>query len=486
MEIKKVSKLNILYIAESIIFLVLCFFFTPKIDDIIFHYNEFFQFNDLKSFFHCVMYYGNGRILGNALCFFFAKIPKVFYFVEFVLVQLFCFSTEKLVGIKHSKIYFLTIFLFQPIFNFIDVASWLCGFINYFIPILLLVLVLLVLKGYSKEKSKVMQVFSCIAIVVLGVSEQLFMQHNTAVNLLISLMFFAFCIYKKKNLLPSVLLIISNIAGFGILFGYKYYIDIEQTWADPNYNSLIFSLDGVSAMIYKLEQHVGTFVFFFFSCVVVYTILVLIIFHMDRKDKSIRFKKLNVFLLLLYYPATVYDLWIFFTNNQKSVKYGILLLCLFALNFIGLSYSFIKAVFLKLPKPLKLKTATILLFGVCSIVPLFLVNNAGVFRGNFFFYICVSICVLFIADFAEKEYGFNFEKLLFAFSICACAVCIAYIPAFYESRCAYNFKEENYKTEYILPSCNKIFGDNDSFWKYAEGNIDHEFIPYKEFKEMQK
>ena len=101
---------RLLYIIESLLFLLLCCFFVPKIDDIIFKYNEFFQFNDLKGFIHSAVYYGNGRFLGNGLGILFSKIPKVFYFIEFISVQLFCFLAEKLTEIKNAKNYFMIVF----------------------------------------------------------------------------------------------------------------------------------------------------------------------------------------------------------------------------------------------------------------------------------------------------------------------------------------------------------------------------------------
>lgn len=493
MKTKKLSKSDIVYIAESLAFFVLCFFFVPKIDDVIFKYNEFFQFTDFKGFLHSVIYYGNGRFLGNGLGIIFSKIPQVFYFVEFVLVQLFCFAFEKLTQIKNAKVYALTVFLLQPIFFVKQIESWLCGFINYFVPILLLVFILLIIKkDCEKEPSSAAKVFHCIAIVFLGFTEQLYVQHNAVMNLVIAITVLVVFIHKKKNILEPVLLIISNTVGLLLLLGYKYYIDFEQTWVykyskfDDSPRGLIFSLDSISEMVNAIVQNIGTFIFFFFSCVVLYTILMMIILHMDKKDKSIKFKKLNVFLMILYYPAALLTFVLFVTDNLKNIKFAVVLGVLFAFNIIGFGYSLIKAVFMKLPFKLKIETAMLVFYGLASVVPFIIYSRTGIFRGYFFFYLFICFMILIVADFAKKEYEFNLEKLIFLFSICACIVSVGYIPAFYESRCAYNYKAENYKTEYILPSCNKIFGDEDFYWPFAEGNIDHEFIPYKEFKEMQK
>ena len=55
MKTKRLSKFDIVYIVESLAFLVLCLFFVPKIDDVIFKYNEFFQYNDFKEFLNSVI-----------------------------------------------------------------------------------------------------------------------------------------------------------------------------------------------------------------------------------------------------------------------------------------------------------------------------------------------------------------------------------------------------------------------------------------------
>lgn len=489
MEIKKVSKLNILYIAESIIFLVLCFFFTPKIDDIIFHFDEFFKFTNFKELVYQTLYYGNGRILGNGFGILFSKIPEVFYFVEFVLVQIFCFSAEKLTEIKNSRVYFMTVFLLQPIFFVKQVESWLCGFINYFVPILLLMFILLILKNCNNEQSKVRRLFSCVGIIVLGFAEQLFVQHNAVMNLVIAVTVLIVFIRKKKCVLEPVLLIISNIAGLALLLGYNYYIDFEQTWVymnDVELGTLVFSLDSISEMVKVLVSNLGTFVYVYFASIVIYTILMAVILHMDSKDKTIKFKKLNVCLMALYYPAAVLVFVLCLVDKLSVMRYAVIIAGLFALNIIGFSYSFIKAVFLKMPLKLRIASLLTFLYALASAVPFLVYAILGAFRGVWFAFILLSLFVLMIADFARNEYGFKFEKQLFIFSICACIVTACYVPAYAIQRQIYNYKAENYKTEYYLPAANRVLVDQDGAWELAEGSIDHEFIPYKEFKKMQK
>lgn len=489
MESKKSYNLNVLYIVESVIFLVLCCFFTPKIDDIIFHFDEFFRFTNFKELVQQTLYYGNGRLLGNGFGILFSKIPEVFYFVEFVLVQIFCFSAEKLTEIKNSRVYFMTVFLLQPIFFVKQVESWLCGFINYFVPILLLVFILLILKKCGSEQSKAKRLFSCVGIVVLGFAEQLFVQHNAVMNLVIAVTVLVLFIRKKKNVLEPVLLIISNIAGLALLLGYNYYIDFEQTWVyknDVELGTLIFSLDSISEMVKVLVSNIGIFVYVYFASIVIYTIMMAVILHMDKKDKTIKFKKLNVCLMALYYPASLMVFVLCLLDKLTVMRYAVLIAGLFALNIIGFLYSFIKAVFLKMPVKLRIISALTLFYALASAVPFLVYAILGAYRGIWLTYTLLCLFVLIVADFARNEYGFKFEKQLFIFSVCSCVVTACYIPAYAVQKQIYNYKAENYKTEYYLPASDQVLVDQDLAWRFAEGNIDHEFIPYKEFKEMQK
>lgn len=481
--------MNILYIVESLLFLVLCFFFVPKIDDVIFKYNEFFQFTDFKGFLHSTVYYGNGRFLGNGLCILFSRIPKIFYFVEFALVQVFCFAVEKLTEIKNSKNYFLMVFILQPIFFVNQVESWLCGFINYFVPTLLLVIILIILKKCAGDISKPKRVFSCVAVVILGLAEQLFVQHNAVMNLVIAVTVLIIFIRKKKSILESVLLIISNIAGCILLFGYKYYVDYEQTWVykytEPQ-GTTILSLNSIGEMVKVLVSNIGIFVYTYFACIAVYTILMAVILHIDKKDKSIKLKKLNVLLMLLYYPIAAIVFVLHLLDKLTVMRYAVVIAVFFVLNLIGFGYSFIKAVFLKMPVRLKITSAIVLFYALASVVPFLIYTTSGAFRGIWFAYTLVCLFTLIAADFARREYEFKFEKQLFVFSICACIVTACYIPAYAVQREIYNYKAENYKTEYYLPSASRVLVDQDMAWDYAEGNIEHEFISYKEFCEMNK
>lgn len=381
--------------------------------------------------------------------------------------------------------------MLEPIFFVNQVESWLCGFVNYFFPILLLVFILLLLKINSSKISKVRRTINCIAVFILGIAEQLFVQHNAVINFVIAATVLVLFICKKKSLAEPVLLVISNIIGCALLFGYKFYIDFERTWVykyidHQTQGSTVFSLDSLGEKIKLLVSNIGTFIYAYFACVVIYTTLLSVILHMDKEDKSIKLKKLNVFLMLLYYPTAVFVLVLYVMDKNQDMRYAIVIAGLFALNAIGFVYSFIKAVFIKMPLKLKITSAIILLYAIASVAPFLIYTTTGAFRGIWFAYMLVSLFVLLIADFSRREYNFYFDKSVAIFSICACVATAVYIPAYAVQRQIYNYKAENYKTEYYLPAASRVLVDQDMAWEYAEDVIIHEFIPYKEFNNMQK
>ena len=140
-----------------------------------------------------------------------------------------------------------------------------------------------------------------------------------------------------------------------------------------------------------------------------------VILHMDSKDKTIKFKKLNVCLMALYYPAAVLVFVLCLVDKLSVMRYAVIIAGLFALNIIGFSYSFIKAVFLKMPLKLRIASLLTFLYALASAVPFLVYAILGAYRGIWLTYTLLCLFVLMVADFARNEYGFKFEKQLLIF-----------------------------------------------------------------------
>lgn len=146
-------KKNGLFIVESILLFILCSFFVPTCDDIIFRLDDFFQFENVQQLFHAVLYYGNGRFAGNFLLLVFSRIPQVFYVLQFIMLVSFSILLEKLLQLKNLREYILCVIVLAPLPLFKECVAWMSAVINYFIPVYLLVLTAFVLKAcFVKNK----------------------------------------------------------------------------------------------------------------------------------------------------------------------------------------------------------------------------------------------------------------------------------------------------------------------------------------------
>ncbi len=474
-------------------FFILTFFFVPKIDDIIFNLNEFFQFKTFKEFLYETIYYGNGRYLGNGLALLFSKIPKVFYIIEFILVQIFCFSAEKLIGIKNSKLFFLTAFLLQPIQFVNQITSWICGFINYFIPIELLIFLILIIKSYKKELSVPVKIGRCFILALLGFCEQLFVQHNAVMNIVI-IVTVIFCLKKdKKSIYESVIVLIANIIGAVLLFGYNSYIDMTKMWtyqtglSSGTTQSLKFALyqDSLKSFIKNIVSNTGVFIFCFLGCIFLYSVLIYIVVQVDKEEKLFKHKGIIYFFNSMFYIASAFTVILNFLDKLAETKYVIIVSVIFGLSLVGNMISLIK-LFKHFDKKLIIIVCVMFLYGVAAYSPFIVYNARGAFRGCEFFYIMFTFATLLIFNSAVKKYNLNPEKPCIAVCAFAMAVTIAYTVAYARECKIYDYKIEHYKTNYYLPKGSRILVDQNTTWEYAEGNIEHEFICYKEFKALSE
>ena len=57
------------FVLEIIMLFVMSSFFIPTVDDLIFKFQ--FEYHSINEFIKYVVYYGNGRVLGNAVLLFF-------------------------------------------------------------------------------------------------------------------------------------------------------------------------------------------------------------------------------------------------------------------------------------------------------------------------------------------------------------------------------------------------------------------------------
>lgn len=77
-----------IWLMEILLLFILSAFFVPTVDDLIFRFS--FEYHSVREFLHYVIYYGNGRLLGNAFVLFFSRHTALFYALQTILFAVFC------------------------------------------------------------------------------------------------------------------------------------------------------------------------------------------------------------------------------------------------------------------------------------------------------------------------------------------------------------------------------------------------------------
>lgn len=223
----KLEKLKSNEASSSFVVLLFCVMFVGLA--IVFHFiplvsddREFLSLNfrNIEEAINYALHYGNGRFLGNlggivlAPHSIFAAIYKAFTISLLgILIPLFLQAKNKL---TYLLSYFLI--LTVPARIYAQVYSWNCGNVNYVTPIVLLILGLMLIRG--EVKSTFDLILKSVLIIILGISQQLFVEHNAVVNICVAVAMVLYTFYRgihKKRLL-SLFWTISNLIGAYLLF----------------------------------------------------------------------------------------------------------------------------------------------------------------------------------------------------------------------------------------------------------------------------
>ena len=203
------------YFAVFIFFLFMMYCFPLASDDYLFLHYDINRFGDALS---KALYYGNGRLLGNLLTIIVVRIPWLLYTVKAVFMTALVVAVSKLTaqGKKEKELPFLftTFVLVLGVSNsvFSECYSWTSGFNNYVPPIVILLVCVILMQ--KEHKNIFIEIIDDVIIVVLGICGQLFVEHNTVVNVVIA---FAVVIYafirEKSKIIKSILWFTSTVIG---------------------------------------------------------------------------------------------------------------------------------------------------------------------------------------------------------------------------------------------------------------------------------
>lgn len=218
-----------------------------------------------------------------------SKLPEIFYPIEAIIVTAFSICVEKLTDLKNSKLFVMAFIILQPICVYKEIISWMSAFINYLIPIAFFVFTMVIVKNNLLSKSKLYSIL----LILFGFCEQLFIEHNTIINILFISVILVYGIKKHLGFIKeSVILLASNIIGAGVMFLYNFYIDYSKTYtasfAEPYRKTILSDLSSdrlKGAVIFAAKNIQYPFIMFGSSLFLI-SVLFITMFYVEKRQQS--------------------------------------------------------------------------------------------------------------------------------------------------------------------------------------------------------
>lgn len=215
------GKKNRIFPLFCAVFLFFCWvmFCTPlSSDDYEF---AMYGFEDPDVLSEYVLYYGNGRLLGNAGAIWLVNAPVASVLLKALAVTSCIFLLPAVLGLQTLPGYLLSFLLFagmDPVL-FGDVFAWTSGFNNYLPPIWLTLMIVYVIQRLPRCASAA-KVLLCIAVFALGLAGQLFVEHSTVINVLLALCFTGFYLKtrQRSSAAASGIWLIAACVGAAVMF----------------------------------------------------------------------------------------------------------------------------------------------------------------------------------------------------------------------------------------------------------------------------
>lgn len=482
---------NYVFVLEVILFFIMAFFFVPEIDDLAFRYYQ--HFSNIKEFLHCIFYYGNGRLLGNAFLLLFSCNTitfEVFNMLEAVLVVFLSAGIEKLTGLKNAKVLVMAVFMLQNVTAFTDSISWMAAFINYYFPIALFLLTLLILK---KPDAK-FNVFYLILLGVIGLCEQLFVEHNTVINILVSAALFLYALLKdKKGLASGVILFASNCIGAAIMFLYKIYIDFDKTYIGTtfpsDYRKTIFSQPDLKSVFYMISTNLNYICLSVATSAVIFFVLFYVMIHIVKQGGFSKRLKVGLYINCAMYAAlfalSTY-LLTFYGNDFPDDKLIVMLVAmnilLFAATFVCFAVLFYIIILKKADKTYAIKIASCAVLGILSVCPFVIVSPCA-YRCCQYILFFFILAMLLTVKYASEKYEFRYNHICSFCAVLTVGAMIMYTAVFVKEKKVYFYQEKYYSESVYLPASNDVFIAPSRVWDKISG-FEHEYIPLEEFEKM--
>ena len=413
-----------------IMFFILAFIlhFCPMVCDD----REFLSLNyqNFTEAINYALHYGNGRFLGN--------LGAIILAPHMVLAALYKALTISLLGIllpllfnaKKKVTYLLSFVLLLTIPSkmFAHVYAWNCGNVNYITPIVLLVICLMIIK--SKITSNFDLLIKCLVLIIIGISQQLYVEHNAVVNVCIAVTFFIYSFCKKidRKRLISVIWLISNLIGIYLLFFIPKLVGGYMVRDMSDYRQI--NLHSFAEVVSSLKENGISICSYLASLIFIVSIMMILCYSVLRQAQVKT--KFGDFLVkvLKCFNVVCSLLSVFYTLIGSSIdlfsKSHRLLWIICIIASLEFFVFLLSTILFSRDRTSKLVGVLCLAVACSALAPLLIVNPIG-WRNLFFAVTVVIFAVLF--EFEKRLIKKNFEvtKILRSVLAVSIAVILTYL-----------------------------------------------------------
>lgn len=390
-----------------LVLLICCFAFLffvmlcapPASDDLEFSALHFESVSDFMSY---VLYYGNGRVLGNMGALSINMYPVAGAAFKAFVITCIVFLLPAVLQMKRTYAYWLSFLLVIGIDSslFSEVFSWTCGFANYVPPIAISLSILYLLEKYPGLRRPVFRLFSCIYIILFGFLSQFYVEHSSGVNVLLAA-FAVLCSFMmerwKPIRLPALLWLAATGIGIAGMFLVPKIFFVAGNRAE-GYQQ--FHLNGLMAMLYSCVRNgIRLCNFYLGTPALAVGLGGFMTIHIGREGRS---EKLTSALYTVNFALFVYLLFMtLMTVDHWNGRHAILHHALSAAVVVLIFAVWVIAVLGVEDGCLRGKIMLVLGFAVISLLPLLVVSptpNRLIFQSYIFVAMGVLLCATEILE----------------------------------------------------------------------------------------
>lgn len=236
------------------LFLAFIMWCTPlSSDDLEFLSLDFGGAEDVLSY---ALEYGNGRLLGNISALTFVRAQTLSVILRAFMLASCVFLLPSAIGVTSVFGYVLSFVLLMAIdpLLFGQVYVWTSGFCNYIPPVWMMLVIIYVIQRYPGLNAPLLKILACVAVFVLGVASQLFVEHSTLINVVLALCFVikGFKDKQKRCLIPSVIWLAAAVIGAAVMFLIPVLFYVEGN-RSTGYRS--FHLGSLAALVFSCAKN---------------------------------------------------------------------------------------------------------------------------------------------------------------------------------------------------------------------------------------